>query len=332
MSTPAEVVESAFATAEAWANAAQTQLATFVTALNEAIQVAPTLDITFEPVSSPGGSTVGDYVPPTDYSSGVLTAAASGITTNLSNFPTALTDDLATNLASRIAGGTGIDAGVEAAIWDRARERELATRTANIDQATRDSEALGWGMPPGVVVEMVARETRAYHDASAGFSRDVAVKQADLEQTNLQKAFEQAVDFVGVMQKTYEHAVAFETMLADICQKRAQITVDVFRATITRFEAEVSQDIKHWEAQIKQYEAIQNYTLQAGRINSDIVRGNMNAQLDAAKTGAQVFAQLTAAAYGLINASASVGATASNSVGWSYSNDTDSAPPSVTAV
>lgn len=332
MATPAEVVADAFATAESWAAAAQSELTTFTNALSAAIQVAPTLDVTFAPVDAPGASTVADYVPPEDYSSSTTGAIQAGVDAAMGAFPTSVATAIGTNLTTRIAGGTGLAPAVEDGIWDRARERELATRQANIDQVARDTESLGWGLPPGVLVDAVARETRAYHDASATLSRDVAIKQADLEQSNVQKAVDQAISFVDSMRKAFDQAISFEQMLADIRSKRAQVALDVFRAAVDKFNAEVSQDLKHWEVQMRQYEAIQNYTLQAGRINSEIVRGNMNANLDAAKTGAQVFAQLTAAAYGLINASASVSASASNSVGYSYSNDTLDAPPSVTAV
>lgn len=311
MSTPAEVVAEAFALAQSYVASAQSQLSSFTAALDAAIQVAPTLDVTWAPINDPGTSTVGPYTPPADYTSDLDGDA--------------MFEAAKTNITTRIAGGTGIDPAVETQIWDRARERELATRTANIDQASRDAESLGWGLPPGVLVDSVARETRAYHDGAATFARDVAIKQADLEQSNVQKATEQAI-------AAYNSAVAFEQMLADVIAKRAQVSLDAFRAEVERFVAEVTQDVKHWEVQVKQYEAMQNYSLQAGRINAEIVRGNLNANLEAAKVGAQVYAQLVAAAYNLINASASVSGSSSTSVGYSYSNDTLDSPPALTSI
>ena len=61
---------------------------------------------------------------------------------------------------------------------------------------------------------------------------------------------------------------------------------------------------KRWEAELKQYEAGQNYVLQAAKINGDFTSATNNIRLDAAKVGAQVYAQLAASAYGMINASA----------------------------
>jgi len=76
-----------------------------------------------------------------------------------------------------------------------------------------------------------------------------------------------------------------------------------------------------WETQIKDYEAGQQLMLQTAKINADVALQTNNARLDAAKVGAQVYAQLTSSAYGMVNASASISGSASNSVSYSYQGD-----------
>lgn len=299
MPTPSELVTDAFSQAKLYVNDARTQLALFTAKLNESVQTAPLVEMTFQPVEAPTAATVPDYVAPEPYTSTVLAT-------------------LTSTLLTQLAGGTGLPASVETAIWDRARERESAAAQAAIDTALREAEALGYELPPGVLVDSIRRETRAYFDKASTISRDVAIKQAELEQTNMQRAIEQAT--------------TFETSLADIISKRASLSLEQFKALVARFQAEVDQEVKRWETQIKLYEAQVNYALAGQRINSEVIRANLATVSDAAKIGAQVFAQLTASAYGLIRASASVSASASNSVGYSYSNDTQSAPPPVTAV
>jgi hypothetical protein len=299
MPTPSELVTDAFADAQAYANEAKTQLSTFTSALNSALQLAPTIDVTFNPIAAPSAASVAPYEAPTAYTSSLLA-------------------DLANALIARIAGGTGISPAVETAIWDRARERELAAAQANIDVISSEAEALGFQLPPGVLVEGIRRETRAYYDKVSTFSRDVAIKQAELEQTNIQKAIEQATQY--------------EASLADLVSKRAQMSLDAFLAEVKRFEAEVAQDIKLWEGEIAQYKAQAEYIQNAQRMNTAIIQGNLATVLEAAKVGAQVYAQLTASAYSLIHASASVSASSSNSVGYSYGNDTTTTVPPVTAV
>lgn len=299
MPTPSELVTNAFAQANAYANIHREQLESFTNALNDAVQSAPLTSITFTPIADPGVFTVAPYEEPEEYSSTLSTSITTAINT-------------------RMAGGTGLAPANETAIWDRARERELSTAQANIDQVTRDVEAMGWMLPPGILVEGIRREQRAYYDKSSGLSRDIAIKQAELEQSNMQKIIDQAISFEGV--------------IANINLQRSQKALDTYRANIDRFRAEVDQDVKHWETQIRQYEAQITYTLSAEKMNAEIIRANSSAVLDAAKVGAQVYSQLTASAYSLIHASASVSASAGNSVSYSYSNDTATAPPSITAV
>lgn len=310
MSTPNELVSEAFAQARTYANDAQSKLTDFTNALNAALQLAPTVDVSFTPIPSPGAETppsnMPTYTPPAAYTSSLL-------------------DTLLTTLNTRLAGGTGLAPSVEAAIWDRARDRELATAQAAIDEVTAQAESLAFELPPGVLNDGIRRETRAYYDKSSTFSRDVAVKQAELEQTN--------------MQQTIEKAISYENTLSEILQRRTQVAVDVFRTQILGFQAEiesfraqVDQDVKFWEVTIKQLEAQRDYVLQGQKINADIIHANLATVLDAAKAGAQVYAQLASSAYSLIHASASVGATANEQVSYSYSNDTTDAVPPVTSI
>lgn len=299
MSTPNELVAESFAQAQTYANNAETLLEQFTSKLNDAIQLAPLVDVTFAPVAAPGAETAPTYTAPSDYSDGIITTLASVITT-------------------RLAGGTGLAPSVETGIWDRARDREAALAQANIDEVMRASEEMGFHLPTGVLAAQLRQEQRNYYDKTSGLSRDIAIKQADLEQSNMQQAIEKAL--------------GYENTLSEILQRRAQVTVEVFRAEVLAFSAQVDQDVKHWEVQIKELEAQANYVLTAQKTNSEIIHSNLAVVLEAAKVGAQVYAQLTAAAYGLIHASAAVSASASDSVSYSYSNDTTGAVPSVTTI
>lgn len=299
MPTPSDLVTSAFSQANTYASNATALLKTFTDKLNTAVQLAPLVDVTFNPPADPGADTVAPYTPPADYSSSLMTSLASLLTT-------------------RLAGGTGLVESVETAIWDRARDREVASAQAAIDDVTVQAEALGFELPPGVLNDGIRRETRAYYDKVSGLSRDIAVKQAELEQDNMQKSIEQVSQY--------------ENVLSEIIARRSTVTLDAYKADVLRFQAQVDQDIKRWEAQIKLYEATEMYVLEGQKISTEIVRANLATVLEAAKTGAQVYAQLTASAYSLIHASASVAGSASTGVSYSYSNQTLNAPSAITSI
>lgn len=299
MPTPSELVTDAFAQAQSYAASAESKLLSFTAQLNDAIQTVPLIDVVWDSIAPPTALVMPEYVEPGVYSSALLTA-------------------LTTLVDARLDGGTGLTPAEEAALWDRARERELSTMQAAIDQATGDSEALGFMLPPGVLFDAISRETRSYHDKASSFARDVAIEQAKLAQANIHKAI--------------EHGISLESAVAEIQSKVKQTALSVFQAQLEGFKAKIEQDVKRWEIGIKQYEAISSYSFNTQKMNAEVIRANSSAKLDAAKTGAQVFAQLTASAYSLIHASASVSAGATNSVSWNYGNDTATAPASVTAV
>lgn len=438
-----------------------------------------------------------------------------------------LLDNIQQIIHRRLQGGSGLDPAVEQAIWGRARDRETQIALGNEADIARQAEALGYSLPPGVLTAQLTAARQTYYDKLSGLSRDVAIKQAELEQQNLkdaitsgmqleaqlidysykieQLAFEDAKTYAenaiqvyntrldqfravlsgyetyasvykalidGEMSKVevykaqleaentkavinrtaveaykaqveagmaqieiyraqvgaaqtlvqleqakigaageqirayvaqvnaetakmeiYKTQVVAETSKADVFRARTQAfsaqveaeaerarahtshfvalqqakagewdgyrarmaaegervkalatqssaQLDGFRAQSAAVVAQAEIHTKQWEANIKQYEAQQSFALQASSINTSNVIATRSSRLDAAKAGAQVYAQLVASAYGMMNASASIAHSSSNndsvnramSVSYSYSNDTTDTVRPVTNV
>lgn len=434
-------------------------------------------------------------------------------------YASALLTALKASILSRLSGGTGLDPAVEQAIWDRARSREVNTALANEAEIARAAEALGYQLPAGVLADQLRQAQQSYYDKLSEFSRDVAIKQAELEQDNLKTTIQQGMELEGKLidyaykleQLTFEtakayadnavqiynagvdgykallagyqmYASAYDTIIkgelakvevykgqlqgeqtkaqvnqtmveqykAEIqaglaqveifksqvgaaqtliemekvkieasgeqikayvatingetakveaykAQVQAQTTLvtayestakafsakvgaqadkakaelgrytalyqakssewegykvkvqteserikalglqsstllDGYKASAAAIEAESAMHTKIWETQIKDYEASQSIVLQTAKINSDAAIQTNNARLEASKVGAQVYAQLTASAYSMTHATASISASGGTSVNYSYSNDTTSAVPPMTYV
>ena len=422
-----------------------------------------------------------------------------------------LLEALKSTLSARIAGGTGLAPAVEQAIWDRDRSRVTQVALANEAEIMRGSEAFGFHLPSGVLVAQLREAQQNHYNKLAELSRDVAIKQADLEQENLKQTIAAGMQLEGqLIDYSYKlealsfeaakahadnaiqvHGAAveqFKALLAGyqtyaegyraiidgemakvevykaeldaertkaqinatlVDQYKAQIEagmsrVEIYRAQVaaaetlvkieeakigaageqirayvaqvnaetakieaykasvqaqatrvdiyktkadvfsakvnaeaerarlelgrynamvqaktaewdgyrvklqaesTRIEAlgrqsasmldgykaaaagvtaQAEMHTKVWETQIKDYEAGQTIALQAAKYNADSLASTNQARLDAAKVGAQVYAQMTASAYSMINASASIGASSSMSVGYSYGGDVSS--------
>lgn len=423
-------------------------------------------------------------------------------------YASTLLSALKATLEARLGGGTGIPEAVEQAIWDRARSRETKIALANEAEIQRASEALGFQLPSGVIAAQLREAQQNYYDKLSELSRDVAIKQAELEQANLKDTIAAGMQLEGQLidyafkleQLSFEtarayadnaiqshnaaveqfkallvgyqtYAQAYDTLIkAELAkvevykaqlqgeQTKAQINeslvqqfkaqidagmsqVEIYRAQVgaaqtlvqleqtkisaageqvrayvaqvnaetakveaykasvqaqstlvdmyktkadafsakvgaqaekakaelarynalvsaktaewdgykakvqtegerikalgiqsgalldgykaeaAAIESEAKMITMRWETQIKDYEASQQLMLQTAKINADVALQTNNARLDAAKVGAQVYAQLTSSAYGMVNASASISGSASNSVSYSYGGD-----------
>jgi hypothetical protein len=382
MATPAEVVASSFAQAQTYANIAQSSLTGFTDALNAAVYVPPTLSVTWNSIATPSLPSLPSspslpsisYVAPTAPSDFV--DVAPGVTTiddftGISPNPSQLLTDLTNTIISRIAGGTGLDPAVEQAIWDRARSRELKLALANEDDIARTSEAMGFMMPAGVMIDQLRVAQQNYYDKASELSRDIAVKQAELEQTNLNAAIAAGTDLEGKIIQIYKTEadvygvqVNAKAEIAKLGMARYESLIRAYESSVSAYRSKVDAERSRIEAlsaqsralidgytagtraveatagmyqglyavQVKDYEAGQAITLQAGKINSDNLNYTNSTRIDAAKAGAQVYAQLVSSAYSMIHASAGVSAGSQMGVNYSYSNDTTTAVAPVTSI
>jgi hypothetical protein len=130
----------------------------------------------------------------------------------------------------------------------------------------------------------------------------------------------------------YRSVVSAESERIRALGVQSETLLDGYKAATTSIVAEATMQSDIWKASMTQYEASKNIAIQTARLNNDAVLTTNNARLDAAKVGAQIYAQLTASAYSMIHASAGISGSGSNSVSYSYSNDTTTAVSPVTAV
>mgnify|MGYP000676898213 CR=1 FL=1 len=161
-----------------------------------------------------------------------------------SRYDSALLEGLRSELQRRLAGGTGLSASVEAAIWDRARSREAESANANVAEVMRTAETRGFSLPSGALAAQLRDAQRTFYGKSAELSRDIAIKQAELEQANVKHALEQGValearliDYANqIEQRTFEAARA----LADNAIAIYNALVEGYKANLTRYETYAS--------------------------------------------------------------------------------------------
>lgn len=145
-----------------------------------------------------------------------------------------LLESLKANLNARIHGGTGISTVVEQAIWDRARDRETQIALAREQEVLRSSEALGFSLPSGVLAGQLADARREYHDKLSGLSRDIAIKQAEMEQQNVKDAIQAALQLESTL---LEDAYKIELLAFDAAKVAAENAVTAYNASLEHYKA-----------------------------------------------------------------------------------------------
>lgn len=240
-----------------------------------------------------------------------------------------LTTDLRARLLEWIDGkATGILPSVEQAIYNRGRAREAAASTLRAQEAVRQFASRGFPRPPGALaIELQAAAQEAQNN-SITLSREVMIKQAELEQSNRRfsmeqgwKMEEQAIAYTNQqMQRALDKAKEMQQFIISTYQQRVAaygVNSQVYNALIvaetTAFKANTDQNV-----------AEANVRIEAAKANVQNMIQGVTLYVEAVKAGAMVSAQLAASALSSLNMSAgisdSVGRTASVQSSHSSSN------------
>ena len=91
-------------------------------------------------------------------------------------------------LATYMAGGTGLNPAVENAIYERSKAKIDAEARRVRDSALSDAAARGFTIPGGALLSAIQQARQAGADNNAKASSDIVVMQAEMEQKNLQFA------------------------------------------------------------------------------------------------------------------------------------------------
>ena len=89
-------------------------------------------------------------------------------------------------LATYMAGGTGLNAAAETAIYERSKSKTSAEARRLQDANWVDAAARGFTIPTGALMAGNSRARQAGADLNAQAARDIVVLQAEMEQKNLQ--------------------------------------------------------------------------------------------------------------------------------------------------
>jgi len=229
-------------------------------------------------------------------------------------------------------GGTGIHASVEDQIWQRDRARVIAESERAEDELLTAWAGRGYTIPPGSLIYGMQQVQKEAADRISQASRDVAVKQAEMEVENVRFAIGNAKElYLGSLGAAADYIRALsigpssaQAIIPSITDSQARL----IQAANSYYQSRIGVE----ELKLKASMPPAEYDQAARMKNGDLQMAEIDARIRAAIAAAQSMGTQAAAALNGLHASASTSGSASNSVGYSYSNDTLTAPSSVTSV
>jgi len=189
-----------------------------------------------------------------------------------------------------INGGTGLGADIEQDIWERNQERDQLALADSMTRATSEWSARGFNYPNGILGGMLIPLEVEYMHKRTDTSRDIAIEQAKLAQTNTHFAIQQGLAFEqmwinwqnSIAQRTFEASKAY----AEALLKQYSIELDVQKTLIEQYKADAQVFAERIKGEIAKLE---NVRIQA-EINKNITESDRNrvevykAQVDAMET------------------------------------------------
>lgn len=196
---------------------------------------------------------------------------------------------------------SGIPAFLEEAIWNRGRDRELRDSSRILDDATSAFATRGFAYPPGAMNAIVIQVGQAEREKIVSISRDVAIKNIEVQIETIKFAITQATQLrLGVQSALQGYLNAY---------------LEPSRLGISHASNLTSAQASLWNASGAYYGAIigaKRLTLEAQMKNADSVNGaqatdvrafsaSVNAKVNAALSSAQYFANAASGALAALN-------------------------------
>ena len=208
-----------------------------------------------------------------------LTAVAPSIReyTPGSKYTSTLLQALQTTLLTRITtGGTGLSPDVENAIWDRGREREAKSRSDALKDLDK-MEFLGFTLPTGLYLDARLKVTTESDFVNRGLSREIMIKQAELEQENVKQALATATQLEGQL-ISYTNQV--EQRLFDSTKYATEAGISIYNAQVQAYAAYVEgykTKVQIYEAQVRgELAKVEVYKAQ---VDAEQVKASINTAL-----------------------------------------------------
>lgn len=198
-------------------------------------------------------------------------------------------------------GGTGIPANVEDGIWQRDRDREMESANQLARGAINTMAAMGYSMPNGTLNAALLKVQQDAQDKVVTLSRDVAIKNVEIEIENIRFAVEEAVKLrLGLLNALADFIRAYlqlPTAAAQVAELTANAKWKLWDATASYYKtllsvAELKLDADKFNRKLE---------VEASTVDSQAWMKSIDTRTDAAVAAAKAMADQASAALSALN-------------------------------
>ena len=183
-------------------------------------------------------------------------------------------------------GSTGINTGVETALWERGRARVLKQAARDTAGVTEKYARAGWPLPPGAMLNDIAMIRQDSRDKLAEQSRDIAIKSFDAEIENVRFAittagnlFAQALqavsDYVKAVVLGPQIAAQLATSMSGLKNEAARTLVSLYQAQSAALEPFLRLEIADAELKGRAQEANLRAKSESDQMRANAALANM---------------------------------------------------------
>lgn len=206
-------------------------------------------------------------------------------------------------------GGTGLNATIEAQIWQRARDRVITEGRRLNNQIVTGYAAKGHSLPQGSMLRKIEdARSDGYRNLSTA-STDIAIKQVEIEIETIKfaitKAMEMrqiaigaAVDYIRALASLAPDAARIAELTSDAKAKMMAATADMYRARMSRDELVLRSKITELATATEIY-----------RHKGDMSIRSDTVDVQAVASAAEVYGRTASAALSALNSIASASST-----------------------
>lgn len=144
-----------------------------------------------------------------------------------------------TKLLSNIQnGGTMLNSTVEADIWNRDRERSEQALQDAISKATFQWSKMGFSLPDGMLSDSISPIIKEYMNRDLDRTREIAIKQAELEQDGMIKSLGIAVQLETVIVGSQNE---YAKRVLEASKQTADVTIEIFKQRVILYNTELEK-------------------------------------------------------------------------------------------